>query len=351
MKTKNILILSIFMVLAFLLSSCSGAMAASSWPGISGDEESVYVSYATRVYSLRLKDGSLNWRYPEKVEAAQTFFAPPLMVDDQLIVGSYNKVLFSINSKSGTVNWLFNGAKNRYIGSAGLVDSKILAPNADHNLYALDLNGNLQWTFETDQALWSQPLNDGTQIYLAAMDHNIYALNYETGQKIWETDLGGAMLYSPELNSDRLFVSTLNSEVVAVDLSNGQVLWRNAVDNGIWSQPVFNDGVVYYGDSLGRIYAVSAEDGSIVWDYNFAENVVGTAAVMPEGIVFAGENGKLAALDFNGELLWNRSVSGKLYTGPVVVQDTLVLGIVGGEELVKAYNFEGTEIWSFTPEK
>jgi len=38
----------------------------------------------------------------------------------------------------------------------------IYAPNADYNLYALDLKGQLQWTFEADQSIWGAPVSDGT---------------------------------------------------------------------------------------------------------------------------------------------------------------------------------------------
>jgi outer membrane protein assembly factor BamB len=82
------------------------------------------------------------------------------------------------------------------------------------------------------------------------------------------------------------------------------------------------------------------------------EMVSGAPAIMETGIVFAGENGKLVALDFNGELLWNRTVNGKLYTGPVVVDNQLILGIVQGDAVIHTFNFEGTEIWTpFTPSK
>jgi len=47
---KKILIISMFLILAFSLSACSGVLNASGWPGISGDNESVYVAYANEVY-------------------------------------------------------------------------------------------------------------------------------------------------------------------------------------------------------------------------------------------------------------------------------------------------------------
>jgi outer membrane protein assembly factor BamB len=348
---KKILIIIMFSILAMSLTACSGMMNASGWPGISGDEDSVYVAYANQVYSLRLKDGSVNWRYPEKVEAAKTFFANPAINGSNVIVGDYKNTLTALNIQTGVANWTYEGAKNRYIGGALVVEDTILAPNADHNLYALDLNGNLKWKFLANHALWSSPIVHDNVIYLSSMDHYLYAINIKSGDLIWEVDLGGAIVYSPSFDTDTIFVATLANEVIAINAKDGSTKWKNTSETSLWSQPVYYDDVVYYGDTVGKIYAVSATNGNSIWDYVMGEMVSGAPVVMPEGVVFAGENGKLVALDFNGNILWTRSITGKLYTGPVIVDDMLILGISQGEDVIKAYDFNGNEIWKYSPEK
>ncbi len=348
---KKLILILMFLILALSLSSCGSRLSASGWPGISGDENSVYAAYGNEVYSLRLKDGSLNWSYPEKIEAQKTFYANPAINGSNIIVGDYKNVLSAVNIKTGALVWTFEQAKNRYIGGATVVQDTILAPNADHNLYALDLDGNLKWKFTARQALWSTPIVRDNVVFLSSMDHYLYAIDLTSGEKIWEVDLGGAIVYSPSFDTDTIFVATLANEVLAINANNGSIVWKNTSEVGLWSQPVYNDGAVYYGDTAGKIFAVSATDGTNNWDYVMGEMVSGAAAIMPTGIVFAGENGKLVALDFNGEILWTRSISGKLYTGPVIVQDYLILGISQGDEVIKAYDFDGNEIWKFTPEK
>ncbi|HSM25791.1 MAG TPA: PQQ-binding-like beta-propeller repeat protein [Anaerolineaceae bacterium] len=348
---KKILILIMFSILALSLTACTGMMNASGWPGISGDEDSVYVAYANQVYSLRLRDGSMNWRYPEKAEGARTFFANPAVNGSSVIVGDYKNSLTALDTQSGTIKWIFEGAKNRYIGGALVVGDTVLAPNADHNLYALDLNGNLKWTFTSRHSLWSTPIVNEDVVYLSSMDHYLYAIDIRSGSLIWEVDLGGAIVYSPSFDTDTIFVATLANEVIAIDAKNGSTKWNVLAEAGLWSQPIYHDGVVYYGDRVGKIFAVSAINGNVIWDYQMGEMVSGAPVVMENGVVFAGENGKLVALDFNGNILWTRSITGKLYTGPVIVDGLLVLGISQGSEVLKAYDFNGNEIWKFTPEK
>ncbi len=352
MKNKKIIVIFLILVAAILLSSCTGSMAASSWPGISGNEDTVFAAYANRVYSLRLKDGSLNWRYPEKIEAAKTFFAQPAISSDSIYVGDYKNTFYSLNAASGSMNWQFLGAKNRYIGGAVIAGDLILAPNADHHLYALDKQGTLVWSFESGEPLWSSPLVENGVVYLSSMDHSLYALDLKSGKKIWQAVLGGAIVYSPSMDADNLYVATMANEVVAVRKSDGKVVWQNMATDGLWSQPAIHEGVAFYGDFSGKIYAVSTENGKLIWDYSMGEMVSGAPAIMPNGVVFAGEQGKLVALDFDGNLLWNRTVDGKLYTGPVVVDGQLILGIVQGDAVIRTFNFEGSEIWPpFIPAK
>lgn len=351
MKNKKQITILLFLVLALVLSSCGSSLAASGWPGISGNEDSVFVSAGTGLYSLRVKDGSTNWSFPEKPSAGQSFFAPPAVDGDRVYVGDYKNSFFALDARNGSVLWTFEDAANRFIGGAAVAGDFILAPNADDVLYALDRNGSLVWSFEAGQALWSAPFINEEMVYLSSLDHKLYALKLQNGQKVWETELGGAIIFSPAYEDGKLFVATLDNKVVALNDTNGTIVWQKDAPDGLWSQPVALDGVVYYGDMAGRVYAVSAKDGSVIWDYVLGEMVSGAPAIMPDGVLFVGEEGKIVALDFNGELLWNRTVEGKLYTGPVAVDGLLILGISQGDEVLKAFNYEGSEIWPFTPAK
>ncbi len=55
------------------------------------------------------------------------------------------------------------------IGGVLVANNMIYAPNADYNLYALDLKGQLQWTFAADQSIWGAPVSDGTNVYFGTL--------------------------------------------------------------------------------------------------------------------------------------------------------------------------------------
>ena len=84
---------------------------------------------------------------------------------------------------------------------------------------------------------------------------------------------------------------------------------------------------------------------------NVSVSIAGAPGVLPEGLVFGSETGELIMIDFEGKKIWEEKIEGQLYGMPVVSDDTIVVGVAGGEFLLAAYDFEGNQIWQFTPEK
>lgn len=349
MKSNKLIIVFAFLVGAMLLSACARVMGASSWPGITATEDTIYVSYAANVLAINAGNGTLLWRYPEE-GGNRTFFAAPVISGDQLIVGDYANTLSSINRQNGAGHWTFAGATGRFIGSPLVTNGFILAPSADHYLYALNKNGQEQWKFRANHGLWSTPALKDDVVYLSSMDHHLYALNVSTGRELWRVDAGSSIVHTPEiLEEGLLFIGTLASEVLAVDF-DGNIRWRVPSDNAVWSRPTQYNGIVYFGDLDGIIYAVNIDDGSIAWRKDLASGaIVGSAVVIEDLIIFVTENGRVEAFGPGGESRWNRTFNGKLYSSPVIAGNRIIIGIIQGDNLIVALDSNGSELWTFTP--
>ena len=162
---------------------------------VEGDK--VYVSYATHIYQLNLANGVEQWRFPAEANNKVNYYAPVAVGKEgqQLLVGSYNHVFYSIPAGGAQTSWSFTEAKDRYIAKALVMDDLVYAGSADGNLYVLDLNGALRWKFTAGHAIWGPPATDGKTLYVASMDHHIYALDPQNGEQIWVTeDLGGQLV-------------------------------------------------------------------------------------------------------------------------------------------------------------
>jgi len=337
---------------AVLLSACTGSLGSNSWPGVSATQDTVYLAYSTGVFSIRISDGSLVWRYPAKADNKLQFYASPTLVGNLVIVGDYAGTLSAINAQTGENQWDFTKATGRWIASVSEVDDTILAPSADENLYALDMQGNLKWTFDqSKQALWAQPVSDGTYVYQGSMDHTLYAINLQNGTEAWKMELNGAIVYKPALQDGILYVATLADDVVAIRTSDHKLLWDFTTNGEVWGSPQVVQNVVYFADLTGTIFAVDAQTGAQKWKVEAGSPVAGSLAVTPSGIVAATESGDVIFLDFAGTKLYTRNINGTIYGNMAVGPDQVIVAITGGDNLLTAFDFQGNQIWTFVPPK
>ena len=185
------------------------------------------------------------------------------------------------------------------------------------------------------------------------MDHNLYALDPHdgslSGRWTW-----GAVIYSPTVDEEgTLYVATLGNEVIAVNPEAGSVKWRVQLEHSLWTQPALAEGSLYLGDLDGNVYALSAADGAQRWSQDLGEvSVIGRPTVSGSSVVFATQKNGLFAMTFDGARQWvYPGVNGTLYNGPITSEDRLVVGVVGGDNLLVALEPSGALAWTFTRSK
>ncbi len=341
------------LLLVFLLSGCSGGMTPSSWAGVTTDGENAYIAMSTHIYAVQVSNGVESWRFPEKPDAKKTFFAAPALTEDgQLIVGGYDHILYSLSPSNGSINWTFEESKDHWIGSAVTGNDMIFAPSADYNLYALNMKGELVWKFTAGQALWGQPVVDGTNVYFGSMDHNVYALNMKTGKMIWSSELDGSILGAITLGPDGvLYAGTLGDSVFALETTTGKTKWQHSVSSRIWSAPIVGDGNLYVGDQAGKIFSLAIDSSKENWSIQPDGPVLGSPLVLTDLVIIGTESGSLVAVDANGKTVWSKTITGKLYSTPVIAGDVILVAPVEGDFTLIAFDQNGTQQWVYTPAK
>lgn len=361
MKLKHLIITILLLLLAGTLSACgaSGASAASSWPGLSAQDGVAFLANNQHIYAVDIATGSEKWRFPAEAERNSSFYAKPFPNQNgQVIVGGFNNILYSLSAQTGAQTWSFAEADNRYIGGSIQVEDTIYAPNADGHVYALDAaTGSLVWKFPEQGAvgpLWATPLYnpDCACLYATSMDHQVYAIDGGSGELIWSSDnLGGSVVGTPALDPDgTLYVGTFGRELVAIESATGNVRWRVPVTGWVWGGPILVDERLYFGDLDGNFYSVSIADQSINFQIQ-PDAAISESPLNVEGLIFfVTESGTMYAVDADGAIQRTQTLGGKLYTSPVVNNDTLLVATLGGDELLAAFNAAGAGKWNFIPE-
>jgi outer membrane protein assembly factor BamB len=110
----------------------------------------------------------------------------------------------------------------------------------------------------------------------------------------------------------------------------------------IW--PMFR----YDAQHGGRSMNPGPDTGTVEWAYTTTGTVFSSPAIAADGsVVFGSEDGKLYALDRQGELLWSFQAGGPIFSSPAIASDgTVYVGSDDGN--LYAVDPTGRKKWVFT---
>lgn len=363
MNTKRLTLFILLALGAFFLSACGGRQTlVNTWPGLATDGERAYVSSGSFIYAVDVQTGREVWRYPAEADSKQLFFATPVLTEDgQLLIGSEgsNHAFVSLDAETGKENWSvpFTGAKGKWVAPPLVFGDTIYAPNTDGFLYILNMNGReIADPVELGGALWSAPVTDGTLIYITSLDHQVHILNLTTLTFVDSIDLGGAAPGSPTVGAGGVFVGSFASAIEFITPNGGHEVIAQT-DHWVWGAPVLDGETLYfadlgYADVGGKVYSLDLATNRQNWDNVQPDGpIVASPLIVDEQIYIVTENGAFLALDRDGRIVWEKTPGGKIYTAPVLSGEFLLVAPYQAEFALAAYDLDGKQAWTFTPQK
>ena len=163
--------------------------------------------------------------------------------------------------------------------------------SSDHNVYALNANtGALLWSYATGgRVLASSAVANGV-VYFGSNDGNVYALNANTRAQLWSYTTGGPVISSPAVANGLVYVSSDDGNVYALNASTGAKLWSYPTGVYVSSSPALANGVVYVGSYDNNVYALNASTGALLWSYPTGVYVSSSPTVVNGMVYTAGLN-------------------------------------------------------------
>lgn len=344
-----------------LLTSCGGGLPAISWFGIAASDDTVYLAANEQVFALDVESGDELWAFPDESDREiGPFYATPLLENETVVVGGFGDgKLYTLSQSDGGQNWAVETDASIVEGAVS-TNGKVVVGNNEGEVYLIDTETQQeQMILQAKKPIWAVPLVDEVngRIYIAAMDHRLYAVDLESGEQLWSFKAGGALAGTPALDDGVLYLGALDSNLYAIDAETGQKLGRFKADGWVWGGPLVDEGTVYVGDMSGKVYAVYLDSQEEGWTFEErwtfeAEGGVRVTPLLVDGMLYFGtRKGKVYAISAaNGVKQWTVEQPGAIHSQPVISGGYLLVAPHNAKVKLVALELEGlAERWSYPP--
>jgi len=217
----------------------------------------------------------------------------------------------------------------------------------------------VKWKFHTPGQVISSPAVVGDTVYVGSTDHNLYAVDRETGTLQWKFETGSRVTSSPAVAAGVVFFESYDGIFYAVESTIGKLKWKfqtggerrytgkhlhgtQPADESMpdpfdfyLSSAVVADGSIYFGSGDGKVYALDERSGQMKWKFQTGE-VVHASPALADGALFVGSwDSYFYALDARtGQEKWrfktgeDREIHNQvgLQASPVVAGDVVYFG-------------------------
>lgn len=257
------------------------------------------------------------------------------------------------NLDSSEVQPLWTFACEDEIRSAPtLVNGVLYVAAYDHNVYALDaLNGKFMWKYATDAGIAGSPAANDERVIIGSDDHVVYCVNAQTGRITWTCPTQGRVRSSPRIQFAHVFFGSDDRNLYAVNLQTGRVSWKSEVEGAVRSSAAIGDDTIYFGDEGGSLYCIDIR-GTVKWRFHTKRGVTSSPALHKESqlIVFGSQDGTVYGLDAqSGWVVWRFRTSKPVISSPCIAESLVFIGSAD----MNIYALEmktGRQVWKYATE-
>lgn len=249
--------------------------------------------------------------------------------DGTIYFGAWDHNLYALNP-DGSVNWTVETGAKIDAAPAVAPDGTIFAGSWDHNLYAINSDGSEKWRFEADSHLDNSPSIDAQgRVYIASDTGTLYRLSPD-GEVDAQLALPGPATTAVSIFDDgteiTLFVGTVDNAVHCISeaqlldatFSSTEALPGYAMDDIALDA----DGFAYVGTQKGHVVKIAPDCSLAFTSESLTYASVGSPTLDAQGGVYVGllndQIARLSATD--GARIWAKSTERK---APLLAAPTL----------------------------
>ena len=272
--------------------------------------------------------------------------SPAIAPDGTVYLGSWDNSLYAIGS-DGDIQWTF--ATENGISSSPAIgpDGTIYVGSYDLDIYAILPDGSFLWKYDCWDPVYSSPAvcPDGT-VVVGSTDGGLVGMNPD-GTRRFNYRSGDAIFSSPAVDAEgNIYVGTWNNKLLSLT-SAGEKRWVFYPDKGVESSPALGaDGTVYAAAMNGKLYALTS-GGEVLWSLELGDWIDTSPVIGPDGVIYIGaRDGCLYAVDSDGSIIWRFRTGSWIEAAPLVGADgTIYVCSMDGH--LYAVSPGGAELWRF----
>ncbi|MBN1593739.1 MAG: PQQ-like beta-propeller repeat protein, partial [Candidatus Coatesbacteria bacterium] len=263
-----------------------------------GEDGSLYIGSGDHYFYCFDNEGALNWSYKT---GGVIDSSPVIGIDGNIYFGCNDCYLYSMTA-DGELRWRFG--TDSWVTSSPAIwyDGTVFFGSDDHYLYAVRHDGNARWSFDTKDVITSSPTVGPNETIYVGSGNQMLAINPD-GTLKWRVTSDKIFRSSPALSQDGvLYVGSYDHNLYALNAETGEVNWTYVANNIIHSSPAIDgDGNVLIGSHDGNLYCVG-KDGTLLWRFydparpGYGFDVHTSPAIGPDGSVYFGSEEKFYAL-------------------------------------------------------
>jgi len=263
--------------------------------------------------------------------------------------------LHALRLDDGSVLWRNEAIWIDGTGSVTFHENNLLACGI-YGVYSLDpRTGETRWEYPVDKLISEcAPAVLDNLVYAGSVNGKIYALEINSGELVWQHEVGNWALFSPSIWNGRVYFGTTragdrNETFFALDALSGTLEWKYEFERGHMFHynctAAIRDGIVYVSVKKYGLISLDADTGKLLWVYR-PPSGPSTAPCISDDTVYVA-SGDLYAVDMKtGKEIWsNEDCGGLTISTPIIAGDFLYIG-GGHHRVIRAFDRRtGEQVW------
>lgn len=244
-----------------------------------------------------------------------------------------------------------------------LKNGNVVATDGKQTVVAMQNTELYDWkyTFDDKRNLNTSPVIDtGQAVFINAPDGKLFAIDADTGDKMWEAELYGETTPAVGQNGTIYTQSTANVNhrevgyLYAVAPDTGKLEWKLHLSDqnmGQCALAVGDDGTIYISSNGqdDRLYAVHS-DGNLKFKISLDSNATAPAIAKNGAICVGSEKGIFYAFNNDGSKKWQFEAKAPITVAPIIGADGTVYGCAG-KTIFALDSKKGDVLWQYNAQE